>query len=101
MARRETLREGNDFDDALNWLNVVGRWENRRIGPTSDFHPRVDETLFHLAGLIAEGYSEVAALLADLDRQAEEAISPRPDLHSDYGEQILRRRDQLYALTRL
>lgn len=101
MTGVENLRDRNDFQDAITWLGSVGEWENKRYNPDIEFSESVDKTLHQLADRIAGGDSQTASLLADLERQAEIAVNPRPDLHSDYAEQIFRRRDQLYALTRL
>ncbi len=101
MAGAENPRYRNDFQDAITWLGVVGEWENGVRNLNAKFNESVDMTLRKLADGIAEGNSQTASLLADLERQAEISVSPRPHLHSDEGERMLRRRDQLYALTRL
>jgi len=101
MAGAENLGHRNDFDDAITWLGDVGVWENRGYSPDTEFNQSVDMTLRKLADGIAEGDDVTASLLADLERQAELSSSLHPDIYSDYGEQVFRRRDQLYALTRL
>src|SRR3989338_4251034 len=101
MAGAENLRDRNDFQDAITWLGIVGDWEHRNVHVDPNFGESVDFTLRKLASGIAEGDSVTASLLSDLERQAEVAFNPRPDLISDVGERMLRRRDQLYALASL
>lgn len=88
-----------EFDSAIQWLNAVGEWDTKSPNDNEDFAEAVNATLNHLSARIAAGDPHVATLLADLERQANVADNPRPDLISDSGERLMRRRDHLYAMT--
>ena len=88
------------FNDAINWLGVVGEYDHGIPKPDIEYNRSVDRALGFMATKISEGDFDAAHLLADLERQARLATSESSWI-SDEEEQRTVRTNQMYMLARL
>lgn len=61
--------------DALNWLNVVGRFDHELPKPDTPYNRANGEVLRYLGDRMAEGDFDTARLLATFERQSQQATS--------------------------
>ena len=61
--------------DAMNWLNVVGRYEHEIPKPDTPYNRANGEVLRYLGDRMSEGNFDTAEQLAALERQAQQASS--------------------------
>lgn len=61
--------------DALDWLNVVGQYEQEVPKPDTPYNRAKGEVLRYLADRMAEGDAGTATLLSTFEHQARQATS--------------------------
>jgi len=85
--------------DALNWLDVVGRYDHELLKPDTPLNRANSEVLGYLADRMAEGDLATATLLSAFERQAQQATSSTEWI-SDAEEQDTVRTNTFYDFAR-
>ncbi|HEU5004731.1 MAG TPA: hypothetical protein VFT49_01450 [Candidatus Saccharimonadales bacterium] len=88
----------NLFNDAINWLGVVGEYDHNIPKEDNPYNRSVDKALNFLASQIAESSIDIAMLLSTLERQAQTVVAESDDLYGDLDRVI--RTNQMYVLAR-